>query len=66
METSSIKLPTTRFTTQRAIEGWLVVDRDGRPISDLTSSNEALRLAEKLNLAAYGGRDALHRALGAT
>lgn len=63
---TSIKLPQPRFRTQRAIQGWFVVDdRDGRPVSDLTEAREARKLAERLNLAAYGGSESLQRAFGA-
>lgn len=68
MARNSVKLPVSfsRFTTERTLSGWLVVDRDGRPVADLTEPSEAVKLAEDLNLAAYGGGETLHRALGAT
>ena len=61
----SLKMPGVRFEPQRAIHGWLVVDRDGRPVTDLTTESLAITIADDLNLAAFGGREALSRALGA-
>jgi hypothetical protein len=67
MTSSTIKLPTARFTVMRAIQGWEVVDRDGRPVEEcLTSESEAYKLAEYFNMAAYGGLESLSRALGAS
>lgn len=62
----TIKLPNARFSVQRAIQGWEVVDSDGRPVDELTSEEEAVTIAEHFNLAAYGGSDALFRAFGAS
>ncbi len=63
---TSVRLPSNRFTTQRAIQGWhVVVDQDGRPVSDLTDKGTATKLAERYNLAAFGGSETLQRALGA-
>ena len=58
-------MPGGRFSVQPAQESWVVIDRDGRPVSDLLSHEDASSLCDDLNLAAYGGRDTLAEALGA-
>jgi hypothetical protein len=55
-----------RFSIASTIDGYEVVDRDGRAVSDsFDTANRALSIAADLNEAAGRGRRALSRAFGA-
>lgn len=55
-----------RFSVGTRIDGFEVVDNDGRPVSPILDFSQAARdLADELNAAALKGRSTLARALGA-
>jgi hypothetical protein len=56
--------PFNRFTTQPTIDGFEVIDADGRPVGSRDTLRQATGAAFRLNRAAANGSDALTYALG--
>lgn len=44
-----------RFTTERTLSGFAVIDFDGRPVAERERYHEARELSADLNAAAFGG-----------
>ena len=55
-----------RFTIARTIDGWEVIDSDGRPVDKRETAASANGVAYRLNGAAAAGPRALAHALRAT
>lgn len=60
-----VKTPPSRFAVASAIDGFEVVDFDGRPVTQEPSEFTAIAIAETLNDAAKGGTRVLSRAIQA-